>query len=77
MFTVLKDEQLYSVKKYSVTAMESTVNSKVSNLKKKKKSQENAKVSAFLFWKVVYVDAASINLKTIHDFIISVSRDLV
>lgn len=28
-------------------------------------------------WKVVYVDAASINLNTIHDFIISVSCDLV
>lgn len=55
--------------------MKSTVISKVNNLKKKAKKRAIA--SAFLFWEAVYVDAASINLNTIHDFIILVSCDLV
>lgn len=55
--------------------MESTVISKANNLLKK--GQKNATASAFLFWKAVYADAASMNLNTIHDFIISVSCDLV
>lgn len=48
VFTVQKDKELYSVKKYSLTAMESTVISKVNNLKKNKR-HKNATVSAFLF----------------------------
>jgi len=48
--------------------MKSTIISKVEYLKK-------ATASAFLFWKAVYVDTASVNLNNIQVYVISVSSN--
>lgn len=58
----------YILSRNGVIVMKSTTISEVKYLKK-------ATASAFLFWKAVYVDTASVNLNTVQVYVISVSSD--